>query len=185
MTKHASKQMDPAPKPDPIASPERDPLSAFGHEMLAIFRGPLADVRFPDLDRAILEASAADVLRAQIEIESLERSLEEARSRARDASVSFTETASRGLAYARVFAMGQPVLEEALARSPLLASPMAQAHDVRDGKTEDREKKRRGRPRKDQTTAELRMDGAAGSPSAGSGTDASPPGETEVSIAAA
>ena len=100
------------------ASPETallfDPTPAMCADVLALFSGPLADVRFPDLDRASLEVEAASLLSAQREVEALERALDSARAHTRDAVAQLTATSQRALAYARVFAMGQPALEEAL-----------------------------------------------------------------------
>jgi len=63
------------------AQPERDPVSPFCHDVLDVFRGPLADVRFPDVDRADLEAREGATVSAQLEVEALERALEAARAR--------------------------------------------------------------------------------------------------------
>jgi hypothetical protein len=158
MSKQAMKNVEERSAPE---RPERDPVSAFGHEMLALFRGPLAEVRFPDLDRAVLEEGAAELMRAQLEVETLERALEAARLKTQSASVAFGQTATRALAYARVLATGQPAVEAALAASPLLASAGGSTHasGSTDTKREE-EKKRRGRPKKGHSTAELLPMGA-------------------------
>jgi|JI10StandDraft_1071094.scaffolds.fasta_scaffold491910_2 hypothetical protein len=114
-----------------------DPTPPLGHDVLALFRGPFADVRFPDVDRTSLEADARALLLRQAEAESLERELERARHDTREAAAVLNASAGRALAYAKVFAMGQPQLEEAL-------------RSVRAGQgeatTERGLKKRRGRP---------------------------------------
>lgn len=184
MSKHPTKSLEPTTAPT-SARPDRDPLTPFGHEMLALFAGPLADVRFPDLDRSTLQASADEAVRAQLEVESMERALDDARSRAREASAAFVSATTRALAYARVFATGQPALEAVLATSPVLASSTpTHPRDARDGKTEG-EKKRRGRPRKDASTAELLPMGAARATANGSEESAEPVEDDEESIAAA
>jgi hypothetical protein len=112
------------------ASPDAllfDPTPALCADVLALFAGPLAEVRFPDLDRASLETEATALLRAQHEVEALERSLDLARGRTRDAVAQLTAASQRALAYARVFAMGQPALEEALADVRTSDSPRAEA----------------------------------------------------------
>ena len=114
-----------------------DPTPPLGHDVLALFRGPFADVRFPDVDRTSLEADARALLLRQAEAESLERELERARHDTREAAAVLNASAARALAYAKVFAMGQPHLEEAL-------------RSVRAGQGEATSerglKKRRGRP---------------------------------------
>jgi hypothetical protein len=191
MSKHATNKISPAEigpsgapaEPHEPLAPERDPLSPFGHAMLSLFRGPLADVRFPDLDRTTLETSANDVLRAQRALEAAERALEEARARVRDASASFVQCSSRALAYARIFATGQPELEELLAGSPLLASASAlgTAREAMEPKLEEREKKRRGRPRKDAATSQLLPMGASDASDPSSPIDDT--GEVEIAAA--
>jgi hypothetical protein len=64
------------------AAPVRDPIPAFVHGVLGLFGGPLADVRFPDIDRASLEALAQGCCDAQLELEALEAALESARAHA-------------------------------------------------------------------------------------------------------
>jgi hypothetical protein len=91
-----------------------DPTPALGHDVLALFRGPFADVRFPDVDRDSLEEDARALLVRQARIESLAASLEDARRDLKDASEQLLGNATRALAYAKVFATGQPALEAAL-----------------------------------------------------------------------
>ncbi len=114
-----------------------DPTPPLGHDVLALFRGPFADVRFPDVDRTSLESDARALLLRQAEVEALESELERARHDTREAAAVLNANAARALAYAKVFAMGQPPLEEAL-------------RSVRAGQgeatTERGLKKRRGRP---------------------------------------
>lgn len=114
-----------------------DPTPPLGHDVLALFRGPFAEVRFPDVDRASLEADARALLLRQAEAEALERDLERARHDTREAAAVLSASAARALAYAKVFAMGQPQLEEAL-------------RTVRAGQADPTAerglKKRRGRP---------------------------------------
>lgn len=140
----------PSPKIAPIVEiappPERDPLSPLHHEVLALFRGPLAEVRFPDLDRSALDSLAHAVVQAQLEVESLDRELDGARQRVRDAVAMLGAATARALAYARIYAEGQPELSAIVA-------------DVRDGAPlrprDDGGPKKRGRPRKDAATVEL------------------------------
>ncbi|GAB4204629.1 MAG: hypothetical protein OHK0013_19730 [Sandaracinaceae bacterium] len=129
---------------------ERDPISPFCHDVLALFRGSLAEVRFPDLDRTDLEAHARRTLEAQHEVESLERALEAARARTVDAQQALSDRASRALAYARVFAIGQPELEAELAtvRAPAIRADRPATASSSGALASDAPRKR-GRPRKD------------------------------------
>ncbi|MCB9625906.1 MAG: hypothetical protein H6725_00895 [Sandaracinaceae bacterium] len=91
-----------------------DPTPPLGADILALFRGPFAEVRFPDVDRDSLEADAHALLSCQVQVESLERALEAARHDTKEAAAQLLASAGRALAYAKVFAMGQPALEAAL-----------------------------------------------------------------------
>ena len=149
--------------------PARDPVSPFCHDVLALFHGPLADVRFPDIDRDALDALAAGACVAQREVEALEAALEAARARTLDAQSTLAERAGRALAYARVFASGQPALEEALAtvraaaprapgrtpaREPLLRDADRSDTELREGLSTE-PARRRGRPRREASTETL------------------------------
>lgn len=131
-------------------SPTRDPVTPFVHAVIALFRGPLADVRFPDADRASLESLANAACESQCEVEVLEAALEAARSRTRAAQDTLGEHATRALAYARVFSHGQPELEDAIASLPMRGElrdrePKSASSS---GTIEGEQPKRRGRPRK-------------------------------------
>ncbi|MCA9577626.1 MAG: hypothetical protein KC668_19465 [Myxococcales bacterium] len=95
---------------------EIDPTPALAQDVLALFRGPFADVRFPDVDRASLEADVIALLHAQAEVEALDRALEDARQVVKSRSEHLLGSSSRALAYAKVFALGQPTLEDAVGR---------------------------------------------------------------------
>lgn len=161
----------PAREGSTAAPPARDPVTPFCHEVLSLFHGALADVRFPDVDREGLDALAATACDAQREVESLEAALEAARARALDAQASLTDRASRALAYARVFAAGQPALEEIIAavrapaarsagrtplREPLLRESDRQGEEPREG-SPDETPRRRGRSRREHAGALLPM----------------------------
>lgn len=83
---------------DPVAAPLRD--------VLGIFADDLADVRFPDIDATVLNAAAAVVEDVAGDVARLEAALDEARRRLDDAHDALTAKAARGVAYARVFAIG-------------------------------------------------------------------------------
>ncbi len=103
MTRSSSPSGLPTP-PVSHAQPERDPISADCHGLLALFRGPLAEVRFPGVDLRVLAAAADAVRSAQLEVETLEVALDEARARTGERLAELVALAARGLAYARVFA---------------------------------------------------------------------------------
>lgn len=130
--------------------PQHDPVAPWCSDVLRLFAGPLAPVRFPDVDEPTLLANAETIRVAQVEIERLERELDDSRARLREANAGFAELCSRALAYARVYALGQPELQTELDA----VRPVA----VRSSEPEP---KRRGRPRKDVATAELIPDDAA------------------------
>lgn len=132
----------------PDAQPERDPISAGCHELLALFRGPLAEVRFPGVDRAVLDAAAEAVRVAQLEVESLELALDEARVRTRERHVELVALAAKALAYARVFAAGRDDLGVVLAEIGDFGASTPSPAGVG-------APRKRGRPRKDSTTAPL------------------------------
>lgn len=95
-------------------APDRDPVPSLARDVIDLYRGPLADVRFPDLDRDELDASEAELLEAQRELEAAERALETAREQVAAQVACLVVRAQRGLAYARVFAEGNPELREHL-----------------------------------------------------------------------
>jgi hypothetical protein len=131
--------------------PAHDPVAPWCADVLGLFSGPLGEVRFPDVDQAILESGVEAVRRAQLEVESLEHALDEARVRTRDANLVLADLCGRALAYARVFASAQPELQPALAA---VRTPSDRAsHELAPRK--------RGRPRKDSATATLLPDDAA------------------------
>ena len=145
------------------AAPLRDPVTPFCRDVLALFHGPLADVRFPDVDRDGLDALTAATCDAQREVEALEATLELARARTLDAQATLADRASRALAYARVFAAGQAALEEAVAavrapvsrtagrtptREPLMRETDGQGTEPREDSAGEAPR-RRGRPRRE------------------------------------
>ncbi len=132
--------------PDEPPAPQRDPLSAASRGALALFDGPLADVRFPGLDREILRDAAAAVLRAQLEVEALERALDEARARTLDAATQLGHVVDRALDYARVYGRGDAELSAQIDAVAASAQPRGAPQQA---------PRKRGRPRRDAATAEL------------------------------
>lgn len=117
--------------------PSHDPVPTFAREVLTLFRGALSEVRFPSLDREVLESAAEAAYAAQAEVEQLERTLAEARARVAARVEALTELSQRALAYARIFAESDEALTLEVER-------IAQSQRATVAGSE----KRRGRPRK-------------------------------------
>lgn len=100
-----------------------DPIPTDIAEVLAFFAESLADVRFPDVDGDALRGLAEDVRARAAEVERLEAQVRTAREAMELAQGELRRAAQRGLAYARVYVDGDPVLSErvedlALDRAP-------------------------------------------------------------------
>jgi hypothetical protein len=105
-------------------SPERDPLGAFEHGVLALFDGPLSTVGFPGIDRVALAEAARATLDAQIVVEAAERDLEHARRELAERATDLAKMARRAVAYARVLAEDDEALAEKLeALAPRVSEP--------------------------------------------------------------
>ena len=82
--------------------------------VLELFKGPLASVRFADVDAQGLATLAADVERAALDVEAQEAKLGELRQSLAQAQESLLVLAQRALAYARVYAENNDELTEEL-----------------------------------------------------------------------
>jgi hypothetical protein len=121
-----------------------DPVPASFLELLALFDGPLAEVRFPDVDGPLLVGIRADVEAAASRVLDLEEQLGAARSALAERQDVMAQKAQRALSYARIFADGDAALLARLdaivlsrARSTAPAAPVLTPAG-----------KRRGRPPK-------------------------------------
>ena len=74
--------------------------------MIALYAEALPDVRFPDLDLALLQRNADDLHAAQLAVAAAAVQLEAAREAAHGQAELLSMRAERALAYARVFADG-------------------------------------------------------------------------------
>lgn len=151
-----------APSSDDVEAPRCDPLGPFVQGVLALFSGPLAEVRFADVDRETLEALAQRVCAEQREVEVLEQRLEDARAQLERARRSLLDRANRALAYARIYATGDPALEEAIAALHIDSKSNRAAGSRTDGERADgepggasRAPRRRGRPRREASAGAL------------------------------
>lgn len=127
-------------KLDPIPTEARAALELFGQE--------LREVRFPDLDGALLEACAQEVRDAQLEVECIEAALEQARAVVRERAQVLALKAQRALSYARIFAADNEELSTRIAELDGQARPAPSSSNAEPGK-------KRGRPRKGPTEAGL------------------------------
>lgn len=95
---------------------KHDPTPAFARQVIGLYRDEaLAEARFPDLDLEVLHVAEQALVAAQLEVERCEAQLESARA-TRDQVLAQLETkVERALAYARVFATGNPGLTTRLA----------------------------------------------------------------------
>jgi hypothetical protein len=121
-------------------------LPAFARDVLALYVRELSDVRFPDLDRQSLEASAAALRLAQEGAEAQRRALIDAEEAVAQQEAALLAQAQRALAYARIYANGNAKLS---AQVDAIAPPgQAAAEDTA-------VPRRRGRARKGTAAQEL------------------------------
>jgi hypothetical protein len=114
--------------------------------VLDLFAECLADVRFPDVDFALLESTAQALGAAELAVERAVTVLQSARATAEAQLVLMTSRAERALAYARVFAGDDSALAARIAQVGGKTSAPVPTSDPR---------KRRGRPRKSDADASL------------------------------
>ncbi len=108
-----------------------DPVPAVAARVLELFHGPLSDVRFPDVDRASLDADAAAVREASEAVRDAEAALSAAKDALEAAQRVLRERAQRGLSYARIFAETRPDLANAIGGSGAVASAASEAAPTR------------------------------------------------------
>ena len=89
-------------------------LSPAVQAVVALFRGPLAGVRFAEVDAAGLTSLASEVEAAALEIEQQEAKLTQLKQAFAQRQDALLGLAQQGLAYARIFAEGDDVLSTEL-----------------------------------------------------------------------
>jgi len=94
-------------------------LSAPVQAVLELFQGPLADVRFADVNAASLATSAAEVEAAASAVAELDAKLVELRQSLAERQEVLLQLAQRAVSYARVYAEHDEALTEQLARITL------------------------------------------------------------------
>ncbi len=139
------------PTPSPLtlvaSSSEPDPVPADIRAIIDLFVTHLSKVAFPDVDAASLRKQADD-LRAEAKTVARARDVLAAAIAATDARLAvLTESATRAIAYARIYGEAQPERQPILAALAMLERPTARASTTTT--------KRRGRPPKQRDTAEL------------------------------
>ena len=101
--------------PTVSAKPKQDPTPAFARQVIELYGGELAEVRFPDLDRAVLESARDELQHAQLEVERLEADLQAARNALDAEAGALNAKAERALAYAKIYAASDPELSARIA----------------------------------------------------------------------
>lgn len=103
-------------------------------EIIALYADVLADVAFPDVDAASLEAGAEVVRGLETELAALEAQVTERRAALRAALGQLEVQARRGLAYARIYAEGDEALGRRIAELRLAAPKPEAAPAARRGR---------------------------------------------------
>jgi hypothetical protein len=162
-----------APEPAPVrdVTPAHDPTPALARQVLDLYADALHDVHFPDLDLALLEAARDALLASQLEVERREAQLQAARVELEAKSDALHTKAERALAYARVFALGDPALSARLAELGARKKPLTL---VEGGPAPV---KRRGRSRKEAVETELFVAEQADNPALEAAADSGEPSE--------
>lgn len=110
-----------------MSSFAESPIPESVRAVLALFEGPLAEVRFPQVDRESLAAQAAEVELRRVELQRALETVQAARSCLEQDQRALLEQARQAHAYATVFAMEDPPLAEQLAAIKLDGRALAPA----------------------------------------------------------
>ena len=145
-----------------------DPISPALQDLLKLFGQELATVKFPELDRAVLEEAAERVKDKAAELARAQAALEAARQALYESQEALLQKGQRALAYARIFAEEDADLSAKLegislprpVRKALRAegAPVQEAPAVQGDESAPR---RRGRPAKARSSAPLFSEGAS------------------------
>jgi hypothetical protein len=150
---------------DPSGS---DPISPALQDLLKLFGQELSTVKFPDLDRAVLEEAAERVKEKAEEVARAQAALEAARQALYESQEALLQKGQRALAYARIFAEDDTELSAKLddisLPRPVRKAPRmegAPAPEAPSVQSEESAPRRRGRPPKARTSAPLFAEGAS------------------------
>ncbi len=94
--------------------PTNSPINPGIYSLLELFRGKLEGVRFPDIDREVLEGLAAEVTTQQARLDLLRADVAAAEQLLAAAQSVLLDRAREALAYARLYAERHPELAEQL-----------------------------------------------------------------------
>ena len=145
-----------------------DPISPALQDLLKLFGQELATVKFPDIDRAVLEEAAAGVKEKAEAVARAQAALDAARQSLHESQEALLQKGQRALSYARIFAEDDAELSEKLDAislpRPVRKAPRAEgamAMEAPSGQSEENAPRRRGRPPKTRTSAPLFSEGAS------------------------
>jgi ElaB/YqjD/DUF883 family membrane-anchored ribosome-binding protein len=134
-----------------------DPVSSAVQEVVDLFTKELTHLRFGDLEAGVLAGTADEVKAVAAEVAAAEAVLESARARLSEKQDVLLQKAQRALAYARVYAEGQPELavrieQIALPRGPRRATKveatLVESDEMPTTAAGGAALRRRGRPRR-------------------------------------
>lgn len=145
-----------------------DPISPALQELLKLFGQELSQVKFPDLDRGVLEEAAARVKEKAEAVAKAQAALEAARQSLFESQEALLQKGQRALAYARIFSEEDAELSAKLdgisLPRPVRKAPRAEgvmALEAPAVQAEESAPRRRGRPPKARTSAPLFAEGAS------------------------
>ncbi|MHA7634709.1 hypothetical protein [Corallococcus sp. M7] len=148
-------------------TPENDSISPALRALLELFATDLADVKFPDVDTAVLGESAAHVREKAEAVARAQAALDAARQALNESQESLLQKGQRALAYAKVFAEDDAELVSKL-EAIHLPRPVRKGGQVPVDPVgaapgnDDNAPRRRGRPPKLRPVANLFADGGNG-----------------------
>ncbi|MBN9681746.1 MULTISPECIES: hypothetical protein [unclassified Corallococcus] len=145
-------------------TPENDSISPALRALLELFATDLADVKFPDVDTAVLGESAAHVREKAELVARAQAALDMARQALNESQESLLQKGQRALSYAKVFAEDDAELGAKLEAihlpRPVRKGGQAQVEPVGAAPgNDDNAPRRRGRPPKLRPVANLFTDG--------------------------
>jgi hypothetical protein len=150
---------------DPSGS---DPISPALQDLLKLFTQELATVKFPELDRGVLEEAAERVKEKAEAVAQAQAALEAARQALYESQEALLHKGQRALAYARIFAEDDAELSAKLdginLPRPVRKAPRTEgvmALEAPPAQGEESAPRRRGRPPKARTSASLFAEGAS------------------------
>ncbi|WP_224372019.1 hypothetical protein [Hyalangium versicolor] len=145
-----------------------DPISPALQDLLKLFGQELSQVKFPEMDRAVLEQAAERVKEKAEEVARAQAALEAARQSLYESQEALLQKGQRALAYARIFAEEDAELSAKLDAislpRPARKAPRAEgamALEAPAVQAEESAPRRRGRPPKARGSAPLFAEGAS------------------------